>query len=235
MKDIVKAIEAEKEYIQLNLQGEQPNIHDFLDTWGYSNLEEFHNDKVEYSLKHLDWEITSHPNIDIEFTEKYINNRLPGFMYSIGVENNPYAFVRNNYEHIAELENLGYTVIRFGYNTNNGLILSYDGDLRIYMVLPEEIDANAFIFLDKMKNYFVELGLNATIDNNDIMVDGKKVCGSGGFFMNKMRIIVFQVTFSDHVEEIKGICGETPKEPGFIPQNILTAEQLKDKFLEWLQ
>lgn len=34
--------------------------------------------------------------------------------------------------------------------------------------------------------------------------------------------------------KIERICGEMPKKPGYISQDILTPEQLKNKFLEWL-
>ena len=233
-KDIAKAIEAEEEYIRLTLAGESPDIHDFLDQWGYSNLKTFHNDKVEYQLKQLDWDIVHQPKIDLAVTEYDLTNKIPAFMYSI-FTGETYAFVRNNYEHIKELEDMGYVVIKMGYNATNGLILSFDGDLRVYLIIPNTIDVDEITFLQKMKKYFVSLGLNAVVDNNDILVDNKKVCGSGLFTINGMLNIVYQISFTDHVEEIKRICGETAKEPGFIPQSILTPEQLKNKFIEWLQ
>lgn len=234
MKDIVKAIEAEQDYIQLNLSGESPNIHDFLDTWGYSNLEEFHNDKIEYMLKCLNWDVVHQPKIDLAVTYYDLENQIPAFMYSVFTGEN-YAFVKTNYEHDHNLEDLGYKVIHMGYNTRNGLILSFDGDLRVYLIVPNNIDVNAETFLIKMNDYLNGLGLNSIVDGNDILVDGKKVCGSGMFVINDMLNIVYQINFTDHTDEIERICGEMPKKPGYISQDILTPEQLKNKFLEWLQ
>lgn len=234
MKDIVKAIEAEQEYIRVNLEGTQPNIHDYLDKYGYSDLEEFYRDKNEYYLKNLNWDIVHQPKIDLAVTHYDLEHKIPAFMYSI-FTGETYAFVKSNYEHDEYLEELGYKVIHMGYHAKNGLILSFDGDLRVYLIIPDTIDVNAETFLEKIKDYLVSLGLNASTDNNDIMVDGRKVCGCSMFVINNMLNIVYQISFTDHIKEIEEICGETPKKPGYISQNVLTPEQLKNKFIEWLQ
>lgn len=239
MKNIVKAIEAEQEYIQLNLQGEQPNIHDFLDIWGYSNLEEFHNDKIEYQLRNLDWTVIEQPKIDLSLVTWNIKDEVPSYMYAINT-GEKYAFVRNGYENENELIKRGFTIVKFGYNSTNetsssGLILSFDGDFRLYLLIPKYIDVLDNMFLKKLNEYFIQIGLNSVVDGNDILVDNKKVCGSATFEAGGMKGFVYQVTFTDHLDEINEICGERNKIPGFISQDVLTAYQLKDKFLEWLQ
>lgn len=239
MKDIGKAIEAEKEYIQLNLQGEQPNIHDFLDKWGYSDLEEFHNDKVEYQLKNLDWTVIEQPKIDLSLVTWNIKDEVPSCGYAIDT-GEKYAFVRNGYENENELIKRGFTIVKLGYNATNetsssGLILSFDGDFRLYLLIPKYIDVLDNMFLKKLNEYFIQIGLDSVVDGNDILVDNKKVCGSASFKAGGMKVFVYQVTFTDHLDEINEICGKRNKIPGFIPQDVLTAYQLKDKFLEWIQ
>jgi len=239
MKNIEKAIEAEQEYIQLNLQGEQPNIHDYLDQWGYSDLEEFHNDKIEYQLKNLDWTVIEQPRIDLSLVTWNVRDKVPSYMYAINT-GEKYAFIKNGYENENELVDKGFTIVKFGYNATNetatsGLILSFDGDFRLYLLIPKHIDVSINLFLKKLNEYFIQLGLDSVVDGNDILIDGRKVCGSATFEAGDMTGFVCQVTFTDHIDEIKEICGERNKMPGFIPQNILTAYQLKDKFLEWLQ
>lgn len=237
MKDIVKAIEAEKEYLKEKLKGTQPNIHNYLDQWGYSDLEEFHNDKVEYQLKNLDWTvIKQYPIYNKSVLEDYANRQKPLFTYMIESEEK-HAYVRHNCneEYRNMLKENGFRVIDFGYNASNGLILSYSGDFRFVVMFKNNIDLNVGYMLNKINGYFLEVGLNSLVSNNDILIDDKKVCGGASFEAGGMKGIVYQVTFTDHLDEINEICGERNKVPGFIPQDVLTAYQLKDKFLEWLQ
>ena len=216
MKNIANAIKAEQEYVNLTLMGEQVNFMDFLSKFGYNNFKDFLNDKNDYKLKSLKWDVVCQPKIDLIVTNRNIALQKPAFMYSI-------------------MQNMGYKVVSMGYNSENGVILSFDGDLRVYLIVPNTIDVDDITFLLKMKRYFVSLGLNAVVKDNDILVDGKKVCGSGMFSINGMLNIVYQINFTDHIKEIENVCGKGEKRPGFIPTNILTPETLKDEFISWIK
>ena len=234
MKNIENAIKAEQEYVNLTLMGEQVNFMDFLSKFGYSNFKDFLNDKNDYKLKSLKWDVICQPKIDLIVTNKNIALQKPAFMYSI-YTGETYAFVKTDYPYKEHLSEMGYKTIPMGYNSENGVILSFDGDLRIYLIVPNNIDVDDITFLLKLKNHFVSLGLNAVVKDNDILIDDKKVCGSGMFSINVMLNIVYQINFTDHIEEIEKICGKGRKRPGFIPNDIITPEELKDVFVSWIK
>ena len=73
------------------------------------------------------------------------------------------------------------------------------------------------------------------MSENDVLVDGKKVCGSGMFSINGMLNIVYQINFTDHISEIEKVCGKGSLRPGFIPQDVITSEELKDEFVSWIK
>lgn len=237
MKDIVKAIEAEQEYLKEKIKGTHPNIHDYLDTWGYSDLEEFYLDKRDYLFLNQDWTIIKqYPIYDRSVLEDYANRQKPLFTYMIESEEN-HAYVRHscNEEYRNILKENGFRVIDFGYNTSNGLILSYSGDFRFVVMFKNNIDLNVGYMLNKINGCFLEVGLNSLVSNNDILIDGKKVCGSAESNMGDIYMMLFQITFTNHIDEIVRLCGEREKQPSFVDNNVITAEQLKNKVIRWLQ
>ena len=234
MKNIENAIRAEEEYIKLTLMGAGVNFMDLISKFGYQSFDEFRKDKIDYNLKSLKWDIVCQPKIDLIVTNKNIVLHKPAFMYSI-YTGETYAFVKSDYPYKEHIQSLGYKIIPMGYNSENGLILSYDGDLRIYLIVPNTIDVNFDTFLHKISNHLVSLGLNSVVEENSILVDGKKVCGSGMFSINGMLNIVYQINFTDHSEEIERVCGKGRKSPGFIPSNVITPEELKDVFISWIK
>lgn len=234
MKDIVKAIEAEQEYLKEKIKGTHPNIHDYLDTWGYSDLEEFQLDKKSNELKQLEWVVYVLPKLSLSPIQEYVKNKQAVFAYCINTGEKA-AHVKKDDERIPKLEMLGYRVFEVGVpNLEDGLIITHDGDLRVCVSLPTELNVTQEWFLTKLCRFFNSLGLTSVIDNNDILINDRKVCGCGSFVSNDMINIVFQISFTDHIDEIETICGIKPKKPGFIDNSILTPEQMKDEFLSWV-
>jgi hypothetical protein len=73
------------------------------------------------------------------------------------------------------------------------------------------------------------------LDNNDIMMDDKKIIGGASTVVNNMRVVVFQVNFVDKLSDIQAICGITNKVPGYIDSSIISAVEFKNEFLSWLR
>lgn len=234
MKNIANAIIAEEEYVKLTLLGKQVNFVELLSEFGYTDFKEFQNDKVEYRLKSLKWDIVCQPKIDLILTNNNIALQKPAFMYSIHTPET-YAFVKTDYPYKENIESLGYKVVPMGYNSQNDIILSYDGDLRVYLIIPNTIDVDYEMFLGKISRTLANRGLDAKVYENDILIDGRKVCGSGMFSINGMLNIVYQINFTDHADEIEKVCGRGSVRPAHIPRDIITPEELKDEFISWIK
>ena len=207
---------------------------ELLIKFGYKSFEEFKRDKIDYNLKSLNWDIVCQPKIDLILTNKNIALQKPAFMYSI-YTGETYAFVTTDYPYKENMQNMGYKVVPMGYNSENGVILSYDGDLRIYLIVPNTTDVSIDTFLYKINEHLVSLGFNSVVSGNSILVDGRKVCGSGMFSINGMLNIVYQINFTNHSDEIEKVCGKGSIRPGFIPTDVLTPEELKDVFVSWIK
>lgn len=236
MGNIEEAIIIEEKYKQDKTHNKIYPILPLLSNCGYSSLEEYQRDKAVYVCKHLTWNIVEEPYIDTVFAKQADSNQINAFMYTIH-DGNKYAFVPNSSHNEPLLENYGFTVVNIEYMANNGLILSFDGDLRVYIVIPRSVfdGINTQFFLGKINDYLISLGANSVINNNDILIDNKKVCGSASFQTPTSVHMVFQITFTDNIELIKEICGKRYKEPSYIPSDICTPEDMLNEMLSWLR
>lgn len=235
-KDIAKAIEKESEYLQRKIvEGDNTaNIYEYIIQGGYDNLDEYNIDKSVYLLKHQNYEVVEEPYIGENVPVEYVMGRRPAFLYTIDCGTS-YAFIPLGYEDDGTIAENGFETVSLGYNAEHGVILSFDGDLRIYLIIPHEIDIDSDYFNNRIAEYLTENYKKCVVDNNDLMIEGGKVAGSAQISYNGMKIMLFQITFNDNRELIKRICGTQTKEPGFIDKDILSPYKLKNEILGWLQ
>lgn len=235
-KNIVKAIEKESEYLHRKMveNDNTANIYEYLSTAGYDNLEEYNRDKSLYLLSHQNYEVVEEPYIGEDVPVEYIMGKRPAFLYTIDCGTS-YAFIPFGYEDDGTIEGKGFEIVSLGYNAEHGVILSFDGDLRIYLIIPHEIDINSDYFLQRIAEYLTENYKTCIVDKNDLMIEGKKVAGAAQISYNNMKMMLFQITFNNNKEIITEVCGTQTKEPGFIDKNILSPYTLKNEILGWLQ
>lgn len=238
MKDIAKAYKAEQEYLhrKIDLQDNTANIYEYLAEGGYNNIEEYKNDVQEYCIISQNYIVIEEPYINIELALPYINTNTSALLYAINCGEN-YAFVPNSYNNESLLSSYGYKQVKLGYDNSNGPILSADGDLRLYIILNKyyNIDIDELYFHKKLKNFLLNYYDDVKIDNNDILINDKKICGGViNNYNDNLLIVVFQINFVDKYNDIINICGESKKIPGYIDNKILTPEQIKNEFLKWL-
>lgn len=235
-KNIELAISKINEYYHqiLDLNDNTENIYAYLSGAGYTNIDEFTFDKSVYLLKHQEYAIVEEPYISSDVPIPYIQEKKPAFLYTIDCGES-YVFVPHDHVDDGTFDKYGLTKVSLGYSAEHGVILSFDGDLRIYLIYSDEVDLHSDYFLrklsDKLSMYFDDV----SVDNNDVIINGKKVAGSAELHYNNLRILLFQITFNDNSEIIRAVCGESKKEPGFIDKNVLSPYELKDEFLSWLQ
>lgn len=131
-------------------------------------------------------------------------------------------------------ENLGVRVVELGYN--GGTILGSEADLSIIIVTPVEVGLNHELIINKYFEVISKYVPNTTVDGNDILVDGNKVCGSMERTIGVVYEWAAQVSFADYSEYIAQICNKPPvKKPTYIDSNLLTRDKLEEEILAWLQ
>lgn len=235
-KNISLAYQEETNYYadKVRLNSNTLDVLDYIGKAGYDNYEEYYVDLQEYLLKTQNYEIVEEPEINANVPVPYITSNTSAFLYAINCNVN-YAFVPNSINDYTTIESHGYTPVKLGYESSNGPILSCDGDLRIYLMYPVNIDISYKYFSDKMSQLLSNYYEDVTTDNNDVMVNGKKVIGGASTIMNNMRIVVFQINFVDKLAAIQDICGISDKVPGHIDSSVISPEEFKNEFLKWLR
>jgi len=117
----------------------------------------------------------------------------------------------------------------------DGALVSVAGDLGVGICIPRSLNLkHSFIvdgFIDILRKYTDKEVYN---DGNDIMVDGKKVCGFGFYTTNNVIMAITPITLSDRAELISKICLKShQKVPGYI--DFIDRDTLRQEVYEWLQ
>lgn len=236
MNKIEQGIEINNQHIYnvINQIPEEISFYEQIVNLGFKDLEDFFEQKKEYEMQQfLKGKVFVTNPID---GLQLIQNKNFGI---ISVDDN-YTFVYkgNNKKEI----NMEYcqqnNIPVYNYGTFGGAVVVSPGDYNIGVILPPTIKVNSNFFLNNitliLKKYFE----NVKVDNNDILIDNKKVLGSANFGNEEYFFFVAQISFSDKTELIQSICGdidENGKQPGYINPNILSSNQLKEELLIWLQ
>lgn len=233
VKNIERAVQQEIVYHIRKAKGEDVKIYDFIKPCGYSDVNEFYWDKQLFLLKHANYVDVEEPYISLNLTTEFFENKIPAFLWTINCPTT-YAFVPNSFTDFKRLTDLGLEPVKIGYSADNGVIVSSDGDLRIFLIYPGDLEIRTDHFLTFFRDFLSDYFENVVVDNNDVLVNGKKVLGSVLMPFNKMGVFVSQISFSDKSDLIKKVCGEAAKVPGFIDPAVLSPYTLKDGFASWL-
>lgn len=161
---------------------------------------------------------------------------IQGGIHKIGyvVIERPVAIVHKAYQVDAETcEKLGYEVAE-SYN-NGGTILASVGD-----VIVSQLDAPENKWIERFAEHFVgwlkARGLNAEYRDNDVLVDGFKVCGT---CVTRYGCIDFSsaiMTLSVNLDHIKAICRKPMvKVPKGLSDYGITTEEVEQMFLDFCE
>ena len=123
----------------------------------------------------------------------------------------------------------------YPYLSNGGIIVHQNGDFTYGLSCPASIYSDAGYILDRTRHMLQKhTNKKVTIDGNDILVNGLKVCGSTVYNNNGLFLILVYFSFNDKTELIEAICNKkTDKQPGYI--DFMTREELRQEVLVWLR
>lgn len=241
MNKIEQGIQINNQHVQnvINRVPEQMSFYEQIINLGFEDLEDFFKQKSEYEmqqcLKGKIYNAISTEGLDI------LGQLIQDQQYGIVSVDNDIIFIYqgNNVEKQINTEYCEQNNIPIkNYGTFGGSIVVSPGDYSIAILLPSSIDVNNNFFLGNIANILKKYFSNVIIDNNDILIDNKKILGSAAYSNERYFFFVAHFSFSSNRELIQNICGnisDDGKQPGYIDSNILSVEQLKEELLKWLQ
>jgi lipoate-protein ligase A len=129
---------------------------------------------------------------------------------------------------------LNVYVIELGYHGGN--TLCSNKDFPILIISPSVIGLTHEFIAGKICEILSKYISNVTIDNNDILVDGKKISGAMQKQVLKSSVWAAQFCFTDYSDIIEQVCLKPAvKKPGHIVSTLLTRDLLEKEILAWLR
>ena len=240
MSKVEQGIELNKQHIynvEYNIEEEIPFINQ-IKALGYTDLEEFFNDKIEYEMQHiLNGQVYSvEPKDAMPTLRSLLQNNKYGI---VSVYTNE-TCVHHGQDPSKTL-NIKYceehNIPIYSYDSFGGNIVATKNDYSVALLLPLTIDISAGFILEKTKEILLKYFDKVEIQDNDILINNKKVAGATSFGTDEFFFLIYHFSMSDKEELITAICGEptSGKQPGYIDTAILSTEQLMEDFLSWLQ
>lgn len=233
MKNLIDAIEEEKRYTNDRLNGINTSLPSRLADYGYGNLTEYFHDKREYLFRKWIPEVIY---IDVATLTTELEKAVREGKYGvyISVADGIYAFHGTDAIDYELCEALGVCVAELFHQ--GGTIIGSNADLGIEIVAPAELDLDSNYIMNKFYEIIRKYVDSATIDGNDILVNGEKVMGSMCRHVGKTFVWAAQVSFNDYSDIIAKVCNKpVAKKPSYIDNAKLSREQLEKEVLAWLQ
>lgn len=173
----------------------------------------------------------THENV-LEEIEKRIKGGLHGILYMTVDE--PMVFVHKERQVDTETcDSKGYDVYEAYYN--GGTILGNKGDFAFaHFENPNNNWLDGFIkhFLDWLK----AKGINAVYEDNDVLVDGYKVCGVCATRYGRIDYSAGFIGIYTNIDHIKAICRKPMKKiPKGLSEYGITTEEVEQMFLEFCE
>lgn len=240
MSKVEQGIEINNQHIynvEHNIEEEIPFI-DQIKALGYNDLEEFFNDKIEYEMQQvLNGQVYSvEPKDAMPTLRSLVYNNKYGIVSVYTTE----TCVHHGQDPSKTL-NVKYceehNIPIYPYDSFGGNIVATKDDYSVALLLPLTIDISAGFILEKTQQILLKYFDNVEIQDNDILIDNKKVAGATSFGTDEFFFLIYHFSMSDKEELITAICGEptSGKQPGYIDTTILSTKQLMEDFLSWLQ
>lgn len=229
--NIANAIQEEQRYLNDRLNGIDTSLIQRLSQYGYRTLDEYFNDKRDHLLASLDY-------------DAFFGDGKPALNMAISslIAQKPYFTIatmpKTTIVHGADgginydvCEELDIEIIES--HSPGGTIICSPGDQQHAIVVPTAIDVTPRYFLNRLARFCKKYYENVVVDNNDILIDGKKVVPSSTAIQDGMMMFIFQMSFTDSSDLVARICTKNgPKPVGYVTK--FTAEELANEVKSWL-
>lgn len=230
--NIERAMKIE-ENIKLLNERDKASFLNVLRGLGFASIEDYNSTKQRYLL--ASW-IPEVYRVDISEYAAVTEDAIINGKYGIYISNGDgvHAYHGNQPIDYELCETLGVRVVELGYE--GGTILGSAADLSVILVAPADIGYTHEMIIGKYLEVISKYVPGTTVDGNDILVDGNKVCGSMTRTVGNSYVWAAQVSFADYSEYITQICNKPPiKTPSFIDSELLTRDELEKEIVSWLR
>ena len=128
-------------------------------------------------------------------------------------------------------DELGYTVYE-AFN-NGGTILTEPGDVELgHWYKPENGWRDRFVVY--FVNWLKSKGLNAVYEDNDVLVDNFKICGTCVTRYGRIDYTGIHIGINTNLEHIKAICKKPMKKvPKGLSEYGITTDEVEKMFLDF--
>ena len=236
MSNIQKAIEIERQYIDLRLSGLEPfPLFEEIEKLGFSSLEDYFENKRSYLFKQIDFNYVEEPMPNgVSEIFKMVKTNEPGILF-VDWED---TFVVSGNEGLETL-NKDYCeendITIFPLHTGGGTIVGSKGDFSFGVCCPRDIVDDSDFILNHVRDILHRhTDLAVTVNRNDICVDGKKICGSANYAFKDVFMVIMHFSFNDWSNLISNICttNKIGKNVSFV--DFVAKDEFKQEVLEWL-
>jgi hypothetical protein len=234
MSNILKAIEKEKEYLFHRMQGEE--LFHFVDAvkeCGFNSLEEYFFAKKDYHFGNLNFAVeTVQPSEAVAKIFRMMTERETKVLFVPSTETFVYSGDGKMFNEEYCREN---NIPIYPLDAKAGTIVSTDGDFGLIICYPENMRVDVHFILNKIKSIFGRYMTNVEVNGNDILLNGKKICGAVMYYKNGMNCFGAHFSFNDNSELIEKICGAAGSVK--VPTAIkgMTTEDFKAAICTWLR
>lgn len=234
MADIVKAIAKEKEYLSYRMKGEEPfHLIDAVKECGFDNLTDYFEAKTEYNFDKLTFAyIKKSPAECIDYFFQMMDTKEIGVVFIDSTET--FVFSGESKPYNAEFCETNNIPV-YPLYTKGGAIVSTEGDFSIGICFPEYVEVEVQFILSKLKDIFSKYMSNVTVNGNDILLNGEKICGSIMYHQNGMKCFACHFSFKDNSGLIEKICNVSGSVKAPTAIDGLTVEMFKKELSEWLR
>lgn len=231
-------INSQHQYNVMNDIPEDVSFYDQITALGYDSIMQFFEEKAVYDMQSsLRGNLVSVHMSDLLPVVSNILAQGRSAIISIYTDETCVCHGENAEKLLNSEYCIEHDIPIYPYDSFGGNIVATEGDFGLAIIMPTVIDMSIDKILDNFRNILSNHFTDVTIDGNDILIDGKKVVGSGSFSEGNSFILLAYFSMSDKGELISTICGDpmTGKIPGHIDEQIVTAEDLHEEVTSWLQ
>lgn len=170
-----------------------------------------------------------------EWMEK-VTNYIAGGVHCIayGIQDSPVVLTHRKTQVDETLCNsLGYTVYE-AFN-NGGTILTEAGDFEIgHWYAPDNGWRDRFV--EHFINWLKAKGLNAVYEDNDVLIDDCKVCGTCITRYGRIDYTGIHIGINTNLDHIKAICKKPMKKvPKGLSEYGITTAEVEEMFLSFCE
>ena len=236
MRNLIDAMAEEKAYVADRMNGIETALIDRLAPYGYDNLAEYFNEKREYEFSQVKFNFVEEPMPNgVSEIFKMINTNEPGVLF-VDWEDTYVVCGNRGLEEFNQEYCEEHDITFFPLYTNGGTIVGSCGDFSLGICCPKGIVHDAHYILNNISSILQKYtSAIISVDGNDIVADGKKICGSANYTQKNMLMVIMHFSFSDWTDLISNICLTTKqsKPVGYV--DFMEREQFKTEVLRWIQ